>query len=228
MLGEDDGRRTFAPAEGEAFPKSDVRTAARVPEMSSRQKMPVANPGAAAGDGEIGRLFPGQDHDHTVCISAAQERAERAFQGAGFRMTPLRARVLREVAASHGAIGAYDILERISADGKRMAPISVYRALDTLVAAGVVHKLESRNAFFACRQSHVPQRSYLVLLCSGCGQVAEAPAGLIWAAIDETVRAVDFAFEGSLVEVVGRCGVCCARSSLQDSDEEESRLGAQK
>ena len=123
-------------------------------------------------------------------------------------MTPLRARVLQELSASHGAMGAYEILERIAAGGKRLAPISVYRALDALVSAGVVHRLESRNAFFACQHSHTPQKPYLVLICNGCGQVAEVPAQDVWNAISHAVRKAEFAFEGSLIEVVGRCGTC--------------------
>ena len=71
-----------------------------------------------------------------------------------------------------------------------------------------MHRLESRNAFFACQQPHASKRPYLVLVCNGCGRVAEAPAPRVWEAIDATVRAVDFAFEGSLVEVVGRCAPC--------------------
>ena len=153
-------------------------------------------------------LFPPDGHDHSACVVSAQARAERAFQGAGLRMTPLRAQVFEQVSASHGAIGANDILARIAAQGKRLAPISVYRALDALVAAGVVHRLESRNAFFACHQAHASQRPYLVLVCSGCGRVAEAPAQQVREAIDNAVRAVEFAFEGSLVEVTGRCGTC--------------------
>ena len=157
---------------------------------------------------KVERVFPQPGHDHAVCINSARQRAETAFLIAGLRMTPLRAQVFETVSASHEAIGAYAILERIAATGKRLAPISVYRALDALVSAGVVHKLESRNAFFACQLSHGTQRPYLVLVCSGCGRVAEAPAQEVWTAIDELVGRVGFAFEGSLVEVNGRCGSC--------------------
>lgn len=159
-------------------------------------------------------LFPASGHDHAACITSARERAERVFEGRGIRMTPLRARVLQEVSASHGAIGAYEILDRISSGGgKRLAPISVYRALDTLVSAGIVHRLESRNAYFVCQQSHAPQHPYLVLICNGCGQVAEAPAENVWNAISSAMRKAEFAFEGSLVEVVGRCGTCRSRAA---------------
>lgn len=123
-------------------------------------------------------------------------------------MTPLRACVFEEISASHRAVGAYELLDRIAAKGQRLAPISVYRALDALREAGVVHRLESRNAFFACQHAHATQRPYLVMICSGCGRVAETPAPQVWDAIDEAVNSVEFAFEGSVVEVSGRCGPC--------------------
>jgi Fur family transcriptional regulator, zinc uptake regulator len=152
--------------------------------------------------------FPPAEHDHAICVSTARLRADEAFKTSGLRMTPLRACVLEEISASHRAMGAYEILDQLALKGQRMAPISVYRALDALLEAGVVHRLESRNAFFACQQPHASQRPYLVLICSGCGRVAETPAPRVWSAIDEAVQAVEFAFEGSLVEVSGRCEPC--------------------
>ena len=153
-------------------------------------------------------IFPPDEHDHTICVASARQRAEEALKGAGLRMTPLRSCVFDEVSASHHAVGAYEILHRIAAKGQRLAPISVYRALDALREAGVVHRLESRNAFFACQQAHATQRPYLVMVCSGCGSVAETPAPRVWDAIDEAVSSVEFAFEGSVVEVLGRCRPC--------------------
>ena len=46
-------------------------------------------------------------------------------------------------------ISAYTILDRLRDHGFR-APLQVYRALDKLVEAGLVHRLESLNAFVAC------------------------------------------------------------------------------
>jgi hypothetical protein len=54
--------------------------------------------------------------------------------------------VFGEIAASHKAIGAYEVLDKLAARGERLAPISVYRAIDALLAAGIVHRFESRNA----------------------------------------------------------------------------------
>ena len=103
--------------------------------------------------------FPAPGHNHMTCLSDAMHRAERAFDAKGLRMTELRRRVFEEIADSHHAVGAYDVLERLGKKGgTRLAPISVYRAIDALLAAGVIHRLESKNAFFACHAPHAEQR----------------------------------------------------------------------
>ena len=153
-------------------------------------------------------LFPPRQHDHEPCLASALANAQTAFEAKGLRLTPLRSAVFAEIAASHHAVGAYSILERLQQKGRRLAPISIYRALDALLSAGVVHRLESRNAYFACHARHTSQRPCLILVCGRCSTVAETPAPAVWEAIDTAVRRVDFSFEGSLVEVNGLCGPC--------------------
>src|SRR5262249_58972036 len=134
------------------------------------------------------------------------ERAREAFQTKGLKLTPLRQSVFREIAASHKAIGAYEVLDRLARRGERLAPISVYRAIEALVAAGMVHRFESRNAFFACHAGH--QMRQLVLACEGCGRVAEADADAVFAAIDSCSERAGFAAKGAVVEVRGLCASC--------------------
>jgi Fur family zinc uptake transcriptional regulator len=62
--------------------------------------------------------FPPPGHNHGWCVALTLERAERAFESKGLRLTELRRRVLEEIAGSHHAIGAYDVLERL---GERVA-----------------------------------------------------------------------------------------------------------
>ena len=69
------------------------------------------------------------------------------------RLTPMRRQVLEALLASHKPLGAYEIIERL-ADKRRPAPITVYRALDFLRDNGLVHRIESRNAFVACVHNH--------------------------------------------------------------------------
>ena len=48
---------------------------------------------------------------------------------------------------------AYSILFNVQKKGIK-APLQVYRALDKLVEIGKIHKIESRNAFIACKNSN--------------------------------------------------------------------------
>lgn len=138
-------------------------------------------------------------------------RADRLFAARGLRLTPLRRRVLEKIAGSHTAVGAYDLLDRLARPGeRRLAPISVYRALDSLVEAGIVHRLESRNAFFACHVPHTADRHQVVLACETCATVAEIPGEAIFKGIATMARAAAFRTDRTLVEVIGACARCSA------------------
>jgi len=145
------------------------------------------------------------------CVALALDRAQQAFEAKGLRLTELRRRVLEEIAASHHAIGAYDILERLRDKGIRLAPISVYRAIDALLSAGVIHRLESRNAFFACHAAHAGDSDQLVLACDRCGRVAEVPGGPVFDAIASAARDALFQPGRTVAEVNGLCADCRAR-----------------
>ena len=85
----------------------------------------------------------------------------------------------------------YPQLEKLSEEGKRAAPPTVYRALDFLIDAGLVHRLDSLNAFIGCPD---PERSHAgqFLICRQCRTVAE----LDDSDIDELVgaKAAEFGF----------------------------------
>jgi Fur family zinc uptake transcriptional regulator len=158
------------------------------------------------------KAFPAPGHNHDACLDEAMARARAAFAAKGLRLTPLREQVFQAIAAaSHRAIGAYEVLNRLAQGGERLAPISVYRAIDALVAAGIVHRFESRNAFFACHAGH--QERQLVLACDRCGSVAEVDGAAVFAAIDEVADGAQFSAssaKGAVVEVWGRCGNCAS------------------
>ena len=58
--------------------------------------------------------------------------------------------VFNALTRAPGPLSAYSLLDQLRDKGLR-APLQVYRALDKLVAFGMVHRLESLNAFVACR-----------------------------------------------------------------------------
>ena len=94
--------------------------------------------------------FPAPDHDHNRCAADAIIHAERVCKERSQKLTPIRRQVLQALLASHRPLGAYEIIDALAKSLPRPAPITVYRALDFLRDNGLVHRIESRNAFVAC------------------------------------------------------------------------------
>lgn len=154
------------------------------------------------------QLFPAPGHDHGSCAEQAIARARAACERKGIRLTPLRESVLRVLTGSHRALGAYQIIDHMNAQGRRLAPISVYRIIDVLLEAGVVHRLESKNAYFACLSGHEEKASMVVLLCDSCNRVAEAVAPDAWGAINTLTRETGFSISVTVLEIQGQCSDC--------------------
>lgn len=88
-------------------------------------------------------------------------------------LTKHQALVLDALASETGSAGAYALLDRLRAQGLR-APAQVYRALDKLIEYGLVHRLESLNAFIACDRPHAHEHGVVAFaICDGCGSVDE-------------------------------------------------------
>lgn len=152
-------------------------------------------------------IFPAPDHDHVSCASAAIAHAEDLCAARAQRLTPMRRQVLEALLASHKPLGAYEIMERL-ADNGRPAPITVYRALDFLRDNGLVHRLESRNAFVACVREHAGAEPIVFLICERCGAVGEASGGTIAEAIKASCHAAGFAPKSPVIEIAGICSHC--------------------
>jgi Fur family transcriptional regulator, zinc uptake regulator len=157
--------------------------------------------------------FPGPGHNHGTCLTQTLDRAKAAFETHGLKLTDLRLRVFTEIAASHHAVGAYDIIDRLGEKGVRLAPVSVYRAIEALTEAGVVHRLESANAYFACHASHASQRQHIVLSCRTCKTIAEVAAEPVFNAIEEVASHHGFKADTRIVEISGFCTYCTQRTS---------------
>ena len=68
---------------------------------------------------------------------------------------------------------AYAILFNVQKKGIK-APPQVYRALDKLVEMGKIHKIESKNAFVACRNSDCEiSKATAFSICEKCEVVDE-------------------------------------------------------
>ena len=101
--------------------------------------------------------------DHEVCIERAMREAESICQEKGLRFTELRREVLKLVWASHVPVKAYDILENLKGKEWSAKPPTVYRALDFLLETGLVHKLDSINAYIGRSHPREKNASYFLI-----------------------------------------------------------------
>ena len=154
-------------------------------------------------------IFHAPDHDHDRCTAEAVAHAEALCAERAQRFTPIRRRVLEVLLESHKPLGAYEIIERAAASGGvRPAPITVYRALDFLRDNGLVHRIESRNAFIACVNNHASGELVVFLLCERCGEVGEAASAAVANQLKTAARVAGFTPKAPVIEITGICAHC--------------------
>ena len=157
------------------------------------------------------RAFPSPAHNHDSCVANAMATAEELCRQRGLRFTTLRRRVLMLVWDSHKPVGAYDILDSLSAEGRRAAPPTVYRALDFLIDAGLVHRLDSLNAFIGCPD---PARSHSgqFLICRHCRTVLELDDRDIDRLVEDKAVELGFSAVHQMLEIQGLCSDCSSEA----------------
>ena len=155
-------------------------------------------------------VFHAPDHDHDRCTADALAHAEALCAQRAQRLTPLRRQVLEVLLGSHKPLGAYEIIDHAAQTGARPAPITIYRALDFLRDNGLVHRIESRNAFIACVNNHATGDLVVFLICERCGEVGEAQSATIAGELKSAARAAGFTPKAPVIEVSGICANCRA------------------
>lgn len=153
--------------------------------------------------------FAPPGHDHAHCVGDALAAAERQCAAKGVRLTAQRRSVLELIWNSHEPVGAYTLLDRLREKGVRAQPPTVYRALEFLVENGLIHRIESLNAYVGCAapaERHVGQ----FLICTGCHSAAELDDAAIGAAIAARAKEIGFAVSRATVEIAGLCPNCRA------------------
>ena len=150
---------------------------------------------------------PARPHDHGQCVADALAAAETLCAERGVRLTDIRRQVLALIWQGHNAVKAYDLLEMLSTETRAAKPPTVYRALDFLLEQGLIHRIESLNAFIGCTHpagDHVSQ----FLICDRCHTVSEIEGTSVEAAVRRAAGKAGFAISRQTVEIHGMCAVC--------------------
>ena len=147
------------------------------------------------------------NHDHNVCIKKAILRAEKLCADEGERFTNLRRQVLELIWAEHKPVKAYDLLSTLSGMRSGVAPTTVYRTLDFLQEQGLVHKIESLNAYMGCSQPDESHSGHF-FICESCSEVTEIENAIISEGLKQAAEDEAFAIRRETVELFGLCSRC--------------------
>jgi len=148
-------------------------------------------------------------HDHDRCVTRALKAAEEVCEQREMQLTPIRRRVLELIWSRHAPVGAYAILGSLKKGEGALAPTTVYRALEFLMEAGLIHRIDTLNAYIAC---DAPQEAHAAqfLVCRNCNRVEELDDQAISQLVMRRAKSVGFTVDTQAVEIKGLCANCSA------------------
>lgn len=141
---------------------------------------------------------------HGLVLADELNIAERRVGDAGERLTPPRRRVLELLLERGQPIKAYDLMAAYQPNAPAKPP-TVYRALEFLEKQGLIHRVQSLNAYVACRRGEVHAAAFLICDCCGATSEVEPAAAK---AMAESAIAHGFALRAVTVEAIGLCAAC--------------------
>lgn len=158
-------------------------------------------------------------HVHNLDIDARMQEAQMLCQTHGGRFTALRQDIYRLILQAGKPLGAYDLINALQQKrnnetqpkqkNHNIAPPTIYRSLDFLLSFGLIHQLNSLNAYVPCchpRQTHMAA----FLICQICQNVQELSTLPIDELINYSQQKAHFLVKKSMIELTGICHDCRA------------------
>jgi len=155
-------------------------------------------------------------HDHDTCIQEALQNAKQICQVKGGVLTDIRRQVLELIWRNHHPVKAYDIIEKFKPSERTQGaakPTTIYRALEFLLEKGLIHRVESLNAFIGCSNPlHVHE--LILLICKKCENVQERSAERVMESIKTELQQAHFMAHSKIIEIHGVCERCIQVNEL--------------
>ncbi|GAA3942507.1 Fur family transcriptional regulator [Litoribacillus peritrichatus] len=157
-------------------------------------------------------------HNHHQCQTSAVEQARRLCEEQGVRFTKLREQLFTLIWESHKPVTAYKLLDQIKDSDFSATPPTVYRTLDFLLEQGLIHRINSLNAFIGCCQPGA-RHTGTFIICERCEHAQEVDHANILHAIQQVSEQHHFQMKSYVTEVYGLCPQC------QHPDEHDNNKG---
>ena len=129
------------------------------------------------------------------------------------RLTKNQSLVLDVLNKADQPSGAYTLLDKLRQHGFK-APLQVYRALEQLIGLGLVHRLESLNAFIACsHMSCQTSGATAFVICDRCETVQEICDDSVSGFLASITKKTKMKASKSNIELHGLCNDCTDKST---------------
>jgi Fur family zinc uptake transcriptional regulator len=151
--------------------------------------------------------MPRKNQHAPSTVNAQLDTAEQLCAQRSKRLTPIRRKVLEILLQRGRSVKAYELLDEIREIQPGAAPPTVYRALDFLIAEGLIHRLDAVNAWAACKDAAGDPHDVLVI-CTQCGAVAEFSDPALHRELAQKVAQAGFVLEGHETELRALCRQC--------------------
>ncbi|MDR1659210.1 MAG: transcriptional repressor [Desulfovibrio sp.] len=133
--------------------------------------------------------------------------AENLCRQQGVRLTGLRRAILEILTSADFPIKAYDIIEHMRDKGKRVTPATIYRTLAFLLQNGLVHRVNSLNAYVPCTAKH-SNHVLLMFICSECQKTTEIDDQTLYNSMQARLKELGMSLQDSCIEIQGICKEC--------------------
>ena len=100
-------------------------------------------------------------------------------------------------------VGAYDLVDRLSSEKKRLAPVTIYRALDFLRDAGLVHRLATQNSYVISHGQPDVNAMKIMFVDSKTGETIEVHSTEVAEAVRKAAEQAGFRSVSPFMEVEG-------------------------
>ena len=101
---------------------------------------------------------------------------------------------------------AYEILDKLQKI-KKTQPMTVYRALGSLIKEERIHKFNQTKTFMLCNHSHLKNHNVAIAICRKCGDTEELKSNLLQSFFKKSnVKKYDFNYFN--LEVLTTCKGC--------------------
>ena len=130
------------------------------------------------------------------------------LRDAGERVTRQRLLVADALATTSRQVTAQELYDALRRREPRIGRATVFRTLESLVAAGAARRLERDGhvyGYVACREEH-----HHHLACDRCGRVEEIDEGYITPVADRVSADLGFQIDDARIDFYGRCARCAA------------------